>query len=675
MPRMGEWWVSLDCSVGCLSRPCAEDSAHYTKAGQYPHRPGVANRIPSAYCVRVKHFVALLLVLAALLPAARAQNAGPDDQYVVIYSLMEQADASAAADQPRQALAQYLSVQADLQRFARVYPDWNPRIVNFRLNYLAEKISEVTQKLPVTNLIPATATAAAPPAAPGAAPGPLVADLQAQIGALHEQMQRMQADNSTLQSKLREALGAQPAAIDARELASAQEKIRALMKENDLLKVSLSQGKTGPAPGPAGAAGAAEAEADALRQVQLALAEANRKLAEQTARAEQLARENQALQSRVQTLLASPDALQALREENDVLKKQIAELKAGSPAAAEDTRQSAELAEARKQIAALQSASAVSFLEKSALENRVHQLQIAAVSSAPVPGPGQAESEARLRELTQERDDLLAKLGEANRELYGSRKQNAAARISELTDEVQRPARPAGGGRGAGHSLHAGGTGPVPVSPRPSRPTAMPRRNPSRNCPAAPPNWWPRRSIIFPPGQYDKAEDDYQKILQHDQNNGLVLANLATIEMEQGKLDEAEKHIKEAVAQSPNDAYNLSVLGYLKFRQEKYDEALDALSRAAKLDPRNPEIENYLGVTLGHKGLRAQAETALRKALQLDPNYGAAHNNLAVVYLSQQPPRLELARWHYQKALDLGQPHNPDLERMLDAKGEPAATP
>jgi Flp pilus assembly protein TadD len=161
--------------------------------------------------------------------------------------------------------------------------------------------------------------------------------------------------------------------------------------------------------------------------------------------------------------------------------------------------------------------------------------------------------------------------------------------------------------------------------------------------------------------------------LQHDQNNGLVLANLAMIELEQGKLEEAEKHIKEAVAQSPDDAYNLSTLGYLKFRQEKYDEALDALSRAAKLDARNPEIQNYLGLTLGHKGLRAQAETALRKAVQLDPNYGAAHNNLAVIYISQQPPLAALARWHYQKALELGQPHNPDLEQLLDAKAPPAA--
>ena len=109
-----------------------------------------------------------------------------------------------------------------------------------------------------------------------------------------------------------------------------------------------------------------------------------------------------------------------MREENEVLKKQIVDLKAVSPTSAETARLNAELAGMRSQIAALQSAAQVASLEKSALENRVRQLQIAAVNAAPVPAPGQADNEARIRELTQERDDLLAKLGEANKELYGS---------------------------------------------------------------------------------------------------------------------------------------------------------------------------------------------------------------------------------------------------------------
>ena len=72
---------------------------------------------------------------------------------------------------------------------------------------------------------------------------------------------------------------------------------------------------------------------------------------------------------------------------------------------------------------------------------------------------------------------------------------------------------------------------------------------------------------------------------------------------------------------------------------------------------------------MSRKGQRQQAETALRKAIQFNPAYAPAHNNLAVLYLSQDPPAPLLARWHYQKALDAGQAHNPDLEKMLADKG------
>jgi len=106
----------------------------------------------------------------------------------------------------------------------------------------------------------------------------------------------------------------------------------------------------------------------------------------------------------------------------------------------------------------------------------------------------------------------------------------------------------------------------------------------------------------------------------------------------------------------------------LRFKQQRYDEALDVLSRAGKADPENAEIQNYLGLALSEKGMRGPAEAALRKAIQIEPSYGSAHNNLAVIYLAQQPPSVELARWHYQKALAAGHPRNPELERMLEAK-------
>jgi tetratricopeptide (TPR) repeat protein len=155
------------------------------------------------------------------------------------------------------------------------------------------------------------------------------------------------------------------------------------------------------------------------------------------------------------------------------------------------------------------------------------------------------------------------------------------------------------------------------------------------------------------------------QVLQQDKQNVPTLANLAMIELDLDHFETAEINIKQAVALAPDDPYSLFVLGRLKFRQKKFDEAIDAFSRAAKLDPQDAQVQNFLGLALSEKGLRGPAETALRKAIQLEPGYANAHNNLAVIYLTQQPPLVELARWHYQKALAAGHPKNLELEKLL----------
>jgi Flp pilus assembly protein TadD len=279
------------------------------------------------------------------------------------------------------------------------------------------------------------------------------------------------------------------------------------------------------------------------------------------------------------------------------------------------------------------------------------------------PSVDQSKNEARIQDLTRERDDLLAQLGEANKKLNAQPKKSESPQVAVLTAEVETL-------RGR---LAVDEAQPVPYTAEElaffnaPAPAAAPvaAQKASTQMPAGSTALVVQAQSFFAQRQFGRAETNYLHVLEQDSNNVIVLGNLAAIEVEEGKLDEAENHLKAALALNPDDSYNLSRLGYLKFQQEKYDDALDALGRAAKLDPQNPEIENYLGVALSHKGLRVQAETALRKAVQIDPNYAAAQNNLAVIYLSQKPPLLQLARWHYQKALDAGQPRNPDLEKAL----------
>jgi tetratricopeptide (TPR) repeat protein len=164
---------------------------------------------------------------------------------------------------------------------------------------------------------------------------------------------------------------------------------------------------------------------------------------------------------------------------------------------------------------------------------------------------------------------------------------------------------------------------------------------------------------------YAKAAEKYAEILHQDEDNVYVLAHLANAQYALGKMAECEKTITHSLALDPEDPASLYILGILRYRQEKLDAALDALSRSAKYSPTNAGTQYYLGNVLAEKGLRYAAETAFRKALQFEPNYADAHYSLACVYASEKPPSLELARWHYQRALDLGHDKNKALEAML----------
>jgi Flp pilus assembly protein TadD len=171
----------------------------------------------------------------------------------------------------------------------------------------------------------------------------------------------------------------------------------------------------------------------------------------------------------------------------------------------------------------------------------------------------------------------------------------------------------------------------------------------------------------FSEHHFEDAEAKYKQALKQDEKNASIMSNLAAAQLALNKADEAEKTIKAALDVEPNDPFGLLVLGKVKFAQSKFDEALEALSRSARLNPNNAETQNYLGITLSEKGQRQPAEAALRAAIKLQPDNASAHHNLAIVYATQKPAFLELARWHYQKAVDLGHPKNGDLEKLLDS--------
>ena len=521
----------------------------------------------------------------------------------------------------------------------------------------------------------------------------------------------MQADKAVLEAKLKEALALQPAALDPRELARAEEKIKGLVKENDLLKVTLAQEKAKPVAAPDTKAleetqqalaeanrklaeqtktanalaldktalqtkldslASSPANAAELGAARKALAEANRKLTEQSNLASGLALEKEALQARVKTLNADTEAAAALHAENQLLKQQVTDLKAAPPPTDKAEEAARQSAQAQAQIAALQSDKEMLQLEKLALETRVKHLSAPPATQAVSPATKTADA-ARIKQLERERDDLQKQLTVANKELYSRKGKAAAARMAEVENQLAtlRSRLEVLEARQVPYTAEE-----LALFKQPETKLAqVDRKDGRKSVRELPPGTVAlvaEAHRYYANKQLDKAEEKYLQVLQQDKTNVPTLANLAVIELDLGHLETAEINIKQAVALAPDDAYSLSVLGRLKFAQRKYDEAIDAFSRAAKLDPQDAQVQNFLGLALSEKGLRGPAETALRKAIQLDPGCADAQNNLAVIYITQRPPLVELARWHYQKAVAAGT-SNPSLLQMLEIAEKSAA--
>lgn len=176
--------------------------------------------------------------------------------------------------------------------------------------------------------------------------------------------------------------------------------------------------------------------------------------------------------------------------------------------------------------------------------------------------------------------------------------------------------------------------------------------------------------VAFGKGSLEAARKDFQKVLELAPGNVPTMINLGLIAYREKRFADAEKVLKDVVRAEPEAGPAWLVLGVVYYDQEKLDEALAALAQAVLLAPKDARAHHYLGVTVGKKGWYSGAEDEMRKALELNPDYAEAHFNLAVFYLQRNPPAVELARRHYQRALDLGAAPDPQVAQGIATPGE-----
>ncbi len=542
-----------------------------------------------------------VLALLVLL-SGLAHASGPDDQYLDIYNQILQADNLRQNGHSREAAAKYLEAQKGLILLKQTHPTWNTEVVSFRLDYLADQLQSLAKAAP------ATPTSAPPP---GATPAAAPVNPAAQIAGLQEQVNSLMADKGALENKLKEALSVQPAAVSPLELAKAQEKITALEKEKDLLSVALEQAKAAkPVPAPSTAADkTAQAE---MEQLKNSLADAKKQIATDAVQMEALKQ----AQSNAQSTAAMGAERDKLKEELAARTRQLADAEAHPDQSAVELR--AKLADVERQRDELQ----------------------AKLAAVPPPVVQPATAPAATATADGQLDQLRARLAvlEAQAVPY-TPEELAVLKKDQPPVSVQAPTPPVE----HKHVVHS-----------------------KRDLPPGTAAMMDEVTRTLGERDYPSAEKILLDILHQDENNVYVLEYLANTQLVLGQLAECEKTVMRTLALDPDDPPCLQFLGILRYNQKKLDEALNALSRSAKYTPTaNATTQYYLGRVLEEKGLRTAAENAFRKTLEVEPNYPEAHFNLAFIYAMEKPPSLALARWHYQRALDLGHEKSLDLEKML----------
>ena len=664
---------------------------------------------------RISSITTLVLSLGLLFTA---QAAGPDDSFIQAYTLIAQADNLARLGQKNSAIQKYRQAHNDLAALQSGYPNWNAGVVSFRIKYVDQKLKALGDAAPET---------AAPSAKP-AVLDPAAA--RREISILKRKVESLENAIILKDAKLKEALSAVPSPEETQQLATLEANLSGLRQENANLKSAIDKATTrlkGANTGLAKAkADAEKAQAD-LAKAQAETEKTNEALAQameeaKTAKAKANDRQAKRLENKLadkqENLAKTEKELASLATAHKALESELKSFKKGSrekdlqaqvgSLQKELSGNQKDLEKASSDVTALKSdkisleeelksfkkgnrekelEAEVGSLEKQ-LANSNSKLKETASNLASAENSNDSlgdqlksfQKGSREKEFRNYISSLEKRLAKAERKntnpaskrkgltgIFNWQKSDRAekAQVAELQNRIDTL-------RSRLEILEAEkipytdeekklfaepNTGDQPISTLQAKVATLPEGGADD---------FKAGQAALIEAKFGEAEQKFLHVLKLDEENPLTLGNLALAQMEQGNYEGAEASLTRALKNDDEDTFSLSLIGTLRYRQKKYDEACDYLAKAVKLNPEDSRAQHFLGSALNNLGQRKAAETALRKAVQIKPGYSEAHHNLAVVYATQNPPFIALAKFHYDKAVAGGHKKNADLEKILN---------
>ena len=157
----------------------------------------------------------------------------------------------------------------------------------------------------------------------------------------------------------------------------------------------------------------------------------------------------------------------------------------------------------------------------------------------------------------------------------------------------------------------------------------------------------------------------YQDALRTEPKNVSALIGLGMARQRDNKHAEAEVALQKALAYDPTNEPAAFTLGVTYFKQERWKDAMSYFEKSLAKRPDNASGRHYLGIIATKLSLLERAEREFKTALAIDPAYGEAHFNLAVLYVTWDPPQWDKARIEYDEAIKKGVKADASLEKLL----------
>jgi Flp pilus assembly protein TadD len=569
----------------------------------------------------MKRISLLCALVALIIPRAivLAETADPADRFLEAYFLVQEGDAAERRGDWAKADAKFAGAAEILAALKAESPDWNPHIIEFRLRYCDEHRTALKPKLAPPPAMPVAPTPVTPPVA--SADAERIQQMTAELETAREQIRQLEIARSELNAKLQDALAkVAPSQTDARieELLKQNKELAAQLAASQTQLAELRERAAQPAPEPAG-------EAPIVTQLRAELT---------TVRAE--------LQQARSELDQTKQAYETAKTENAGLRRSYEEV-------------IAQLQSANKRLSAAQliGEQHEDIIRQLRKENALLQLIADRKVVEPPPAPAVAQPAKKPvppKKAEPERQKLVAAI---------KAPPPPATKTSPKTPVTSPVAKPA-------------------AEKKPPKPAGNPKMTEAEKAAAEIRTLLNEARAAMALKDLDTAAGKYEAVLAKETDNLTALSGLGTVRYQQGRLDEALQFLRKAVSQAPNDAASRAVVGIIYLRKGQVEDAFSELTRAVALDPRNAEAHNYLGIVMLVKGWFASAQQEMQRAVELNPQYSDAHFNLAVLYMKQRPPRVEQARSHYLRALELGAAADPQLEALLNLPAPsppPAAEP